>query len=211
MKRFGIVSLIIGLLLASSVFVAAQTEPDTSTLRLIERPYTAVIEVFVVSSEFAAEVPFSGDTSDFDGLCSEPVDLVRRHRWEGLDSVFGHFSGTLFVCVQAEWGVDAEDAPLMTGMRFTDFRGQFSLPDGSTIDHEMTTVWADFDVETGQLTQAISWVTSGGGTGKFEGAALLGTTYCRWYDDEAVMAGVEPRLCVLNSIIRYNPHAGTDQ
>jgi hypothetical protein len=152
----------------------------------------AVIEAFMVGSEFAAEVPFSGETSDFEGLCSEPVDVVWHFRWGGLDSVFGHVNGTLTVCVQAEWGIDAAGAPAMTGVRYTDFYGPLTLLDGSTIDAEMTFQWDGFDAETGQLRSFVSWVTSGEGNGRFAGATMFGTTHCRWYDPEAPWLASNP-------------------
>jgi hypothetical protein len=194
--------------LAVTVTVAAQAEPGAGVGRLIERPYTAVIEVFMLGSEFAAEVPFSGATSDFDGACSAPVDAVWRFRWAGLDSVFGHVDGTLTVCLAAEWGTDADGAPTMTGVRYVDFGGPFTLQDGSSIDAEMTVRWEGFDEETGQLVSAVSWATSGEGTGRYEGATLYGSTNCRWVSPEALIAGVEPELCVLHGHILYDPFAG---
>jgi hypothetical protein len=192
--------------LALATTVAAQA--DEAAGRLVERPYTAVIETFIEGAEFAAEVPFSGDTSDFGGLCSESVDVAWRFRWAGLDGVFGHIDGTLTVCVKAEWGVDADGDPMMTGMRYTDFYGPFRLLDGSSIDAEMTFQWDGFDEETGQLRSFISWVTTSEGTGRYAGAALFGTTHCRWHDPEALMAGVEPELCVMHGMIHYDPFAG---
>jgi hypothetical protein len=110
--------------LAVATSVAAQAEPGVGMGRLIERPWTAVLRTFLEGgTQFAAEVPFSGETSDFGGLCSEPVDLMWRFRSEGLDSIFGHLTGTAIVCAKAEWGVDAAGAPAMTGMRFTDWGG----------------------------------------------------------------------------------------
>jgi len=206
--RVAWIALVLVAALLAAAMVAAQAEAGDGVGRLIERPYTAVFEVFMEGSEFAAEVPFSGETSDFDGLCSEPVDVVWHFRWGGLDSVFGHFTGTLLLCVKAEWGVDADGAPTMTGVRYTDFKGPFSLPDGSTIDSEMTLEWEGFDEETGQLTSAVSWTTSGGGTGRFAGATLFGSTHCRWVSPEALMAGVEPELCVVHGMIRYDPFVG---
>ena len=207
----------IALVLVAAVLAAAtgaaQAEAETGDVgaKLIDRPYTSVFEVFMEEPEFAAEVPFSGETSDFDGLCSEPVDVVWRFRWGGLDSVFGHFTGTLLLCVEVEWGVDADDAPTMTGMRYTDFRGTFSLPDGSTINSEMVLRWDGFDAETGQLTSATAWATSGGGTGRLAGAALHGSGHCRRVSPEAVEAGDEPQLCVLHGMIRYDPFAGAGE
>lgn len=205
--------LVAALLAAATVAAQAQAEEETvdAGAKLIDRPYTAVFEVFMEESEFAAEVPFSGETSDFDGLCSEPVDVVWRFRWGGLDSVFGQFTGTLFLCVKAEWGVDADGAPAMTGVRYTDFSGTFSLPDGSTIDSELTLRWDGFDAETGQLTSATAWTTSGGGTGRLAGAALHGSGHCRRVRPEEVEAGDEPQLCVLHGMIRYDPLAGAGQ
>jgi len=204
------VVLVVVVTLAVAATVAAQGE-DEAGGRLIERPYTAVIEVFMQGAEFAAEPPFSGDTSDFDGLCSEPVDVVWRFRWGGLDSVFGHVDGELTLCVKVEWGVDADGAPTMTGMRYTDFFGPFYLSDGSTIGAEMTFEWDGFDEETGQLRSLVSWSTMGEGTGRYAGAAMVGTTHCRWYDPEALMAGVEPELCVMQGMIHYDPFAGTGE
>ncbi|MFU8887590.1 MAG: hypothetical protein ACNA8N_03175 [Trueperaceae bacterium] len=186
--------------------VAAQAEDGAG--RLIERPYTAVIEVFMEGAEFASEVPFSGETSDFDGLCTQSVDVVWRFRTVGLDNVFGRIQGALSLCVRAEWGADADGAPTMTGMHYTDFIGTFDLPDGSTTALAMAFQWEGFDTDTGQLVSATSWATSGDGSGRFAGAALFGTTHCRWYDPEALMAGVEPELCVMQGMIRYDPFAG---
>jgi hypothetical protein len=194
--------------LAAVATAVAQDEPAAEAVRLVERPYTGVIEVFMEGSEFAAEPPFSGETSDFDGLCSEPVDVVWRFRMVGLDSIFGRMQGTLSLCVRAEWGVDADGAPAMTGMHYTDFIGTFDLPDGSTTDLTMAFQWEGFDTDTGQLVSATSWATAGDGSGRFAGAALYGTTHCRWYDPEALMAGVEPELCVMQGMIRYDPFAG---
>lgn len=187
--------------------VAAQAESGDAVGKLVERPYTAVMEVFMEGSEFAADPPFSGETSDFDGLCSEPVDVLWRFRWGGLDNVFGPFSGTLLVCVKAEWGVDADGAPTMTGLGYTDFKGPLVLPDGSIIDADMTLRWDGFDEETGELTSFVSWVTSGEGTGRYAGATIVGTSHCRWANPEAIEAGVEPQLCVLHGMVRYDPFA----
>ena len=190
---------------------AAQTEGDHGAGRLIERPYTAVLEMFMEGFEAAGEVPFAGERSDFDGLCSEPVDAVWRFRWSGLDSVFGRSTGPVVVCVQAEWGVDADGAPTMTGMRYTDFGGTFVLPDGSTIDVEMTFAWDGFDEEAGQHTSLVSWTTPEGGTGRYAGASMVGTSHCRWTDPDALVAGVEPELCVLQGLIRFDPLAGVGE
>lgn len=209
--RMACITVVLVAALLAVATAAAQAEPGDGVGRLIDRPYTAVFEVFMEESEFAAEVPFSGETSDFDGVCSEPVDVVWRFRWGGLDSVFGHFTGTLFLCVKAEWGVDADGAPAMTGVRYTDFSGTFSLPDGSTIDSELALRWDGFDAETGQLTSATAWTTSGGGTGRLAGAALHGSGHCRRVSPEEVEAGDEPQLCVLHGMIRYDPSAGVGQ
>ena len=199
-------SLVILATLALATTGAAQT--DEAAGRLVERPYTAVIEAFMEGAEFAAEVPFSGDTSDFGGLCSESVDVVWRFRLVGLDNIFGRIHGTLSLCVLAEWGTNADGAPTMTGMRYTDFIGTLDLPDGSTIDMTNAFQWEGFDTDTGQLVSTTSWATSGDGSGRFAGAALFGTTHCRWYDPEALMAGIEPELCVMQGMIRYDPFAG---
>jgi hypothetical protein len=194
---------------AMATFAMAQAESaEGEAARLIERPYTAVVEVFMEGAEFAAEPPFSGDTSDFEGLCSEPVDVVWRFRWGGLDSLFGQSNGTLALCVKADWGVDANGAPTMTGTHYTDFVGRFLLPDGSAIDAEMTFQWEGFDEATGQLVSTPSWATTGEGTGRYAGAAMFGTNHCRWTDPEALMAGLEPELCTLQGMIHYDPLAG---
>ena len=187
---------------------AAQAEPGDGVGGLIERPYTAVFEIFMVGAEFAAEVPFSGETSDFDGLCSEPVDVVWRSRFDGIDSVFGRFTGTGITCMKAERGVDADGAPAMTGMRITDMKGPFALADGSAIDTYLIDMGQSFDAETGQITAGVFWATSGGGTGRFEGATFHSVVNCRWTSPEALMAGVEPELCALHGTIRYDPLAG---
>jgi hypothetical protein len=196
---------IVALLVAA--LAAAQAEPGDGAAKLIERPYTAVLEIFMVGAEYAGEVPYSGETSDFDGLCSVPSNLVWRNRIVGLDSVFGHFEGEGSLCVQVEWGADADGAPAMVGMGWSDMVGYFGLPDGSAIDVELIVLDEAFDMDTGQLTSATAVVPSGGGTGRFESAKLYGVMNCRWFSPEALMAGVEPELCAIHGTIRYDPHA----
>lgn len=198
--------------LALAATALAQAEPADGVGRLIERPYTAVLEIFVEGgTRYAGEVPFSGEPSDFDGLCSVPSDLVWRNRIVGLDSVFGHFEGAGSVCVQVEWGVDADGAPAMVGMGWSDLVGYFRLPDGSAIDFELIVLDEAFDSDTGQLTSATAVVPSGGGTGRFESAMLYGVMNRRWFSPEALMAGVEPELCAIHGTIRYDPSAGAGE
>ena len=200
------------LVVVAALAVAATAAAQAEAGRLIERPWTYVLEIFLEGgTQYAAEVPFSGETSDFGGLCSEPVDLMWRFVSEGLDSIFGHLTGTTIVCVSAEWGVDAQGAPTMTGMRFTDWGGPISLPDGSTIDAEYTLAWVGFDADTGHETSAFSIATSGGGTGRFAGATLFGTVHCQRANPAAIEAGVEPQLCVMQGMIHYVPLAGAGE
>ena len=93
-------------------------------------------------------------------------------------------------------------------MRFTDWAGPLSLPDGSTIDAEYTFGWVGFDPDAGHPTSAFRIAISGGGTGRFAGAALFGTVHCRRENPEAIEAGVEPQLCVMHGMIHYDPFAG---
>jgi hypothetical protein len=202
---WGVLVAVVALFVAA--MAAAQAEPADGAGKLIERPYTAVLEIFMVGAEYAGEVPFSGETSDFDGLCSVPSDLVWRNRLVGLDSVFGHFEGTGSICGQVEWGVDANGAPAMVGMGWSDLVGYFRLSDGSAIEVELIVLDEAFDMETGQLTSATALAPSGGGTGRLESAKLYGVMNCRWFSPEALMAGVEPELCAIHGTIRYDPHA----
>lgn len=204
--RMAWVVLVILATLVVAATVGAQAEDEA--VKLVERPYTAVMEVFIVEVEFASEPPFSGDPSDFDGLCSEPADLVYHSRFGGLDSIFGHFSGTGSLCVKAEWGVDANGAPTMTGMRYMDMVSRNLLPDGSAIEQVSTVQWEGFDEETGQLLSTFSWTTPGEGTGRYAGSSSFGTVYCRWHDPEAVGEGREPELCTMQGLIYYDPFAG---
>lgn len=189
--------------LALAATAAAQAGDGAG--KLIERPYMAVLEIFMVGAEYAGEVPFAGETSDFDGLCSVPSDLVWRNRLVGLDNVFGHFEGTGYSCVQVEWGVDASGASAMVGMDYSDMVGHFTLPDGSAIGVELIVTSEAFDVDTGQLTSAVVLIPWEEGTGRFEGATLYGVMNCRWYSPEALMAGTEPELCATHGTIRYDP------
>lgn len=196
------VVLVILATLAVASTVAAQAEDEAGGL--VERPWTTVFEVFVEGgTRYAGEA-----RSDFDGACSEPVDLMWVFRLEGLDSIFGRVAGTWTTCVQIEWGVDADGAPTMTGMRYTDWGGPFSLPDGSTIDAESTYAWVGFDADGGYPTSTFSIASSGGGTGRFAGAELFGTVYCRREDPDAIEAGLEPQLCVTQGMAHYDPLAG---
>jgi hypothetical protein len=193
---------------AVATVAVAQKESGEGGGRPIERPFTAVMEVFIVSVEFASEPPFSGDPSDFDGLCSEPADLVYHSRFGGLDSIFGHFNGTGSLCVRAEWGVDANGAPTMTGMRYLDMVSRNLLPDGSAIEQVSNVQWDGFDEETGQLLSTFSWTTSGGGTGRYAGSSSFCTVSCRWHDPEAVGEGREPELCTMQGLFYDDPFAG---
>jgi hypothetical protein len=164
----------------------AQAEPADGAVRLIERPYTAVIEVFMVGAEFAAEVPFSGRRATSTGSARSRSDLVWRNRMVGLDSVFGRIQGTLSLCVQVEWGVDADGAPAMTGMRYTDFIGTFDLPDGSTIDVEMAFQWEASTRTPASSSRATSWAT---------GRRLRdGSRRQALYGSRPTAAGTTPRL-----------------
>jgi len=99
----------------------------------------------------------------------------------------------------------------MTGVRFTDFGGPFSLPDGSSIDAGYTLSHEGFDADTGHLTSAFFVATSGGGSGRFAGATLFATAHCRRMDPEAVEAGVEPQLCIMQGTIQYDPSASAGE
>jgi len=201
-----VTALVLAVLVVATT-VAAEAESEQGGGRLIERPYTAVLEIFILGPEFAGEVPFSGETSDFGGACSEPVDMVYRSRVEGIDSVFGRFAGEGATCIKAEWGVDASGAAVMTGTRITDMKGPFVLADGSSIVTELIFQGEGFDAETGQITAGVLWIASGGGTGRWMGATFFTTATCRWVSREALSAGIEPERCVLHGTIRYDPFA----
>ena len=211
MKRFGIVSLIIGLLLTSSVFVVAQTEPDASIGRLIERPYTAVVTIREDGTDWAGEIPFSGETSDFDGRCSVPSDWVFHMRWEGLDSIFGRFTGTASHCAQVTWGINAEGTPMMTGIVFTDGVFVTTWAGGSTLGGKSIDMGMGIDAETGLITYGNVQYSVGEGTGQLAGATMFHISSCHYGSDEAVIAGLESILCTSHGTIRYDPFAGIDQ
>ncbi|MBW6456009.1 MAG: hypothetical protein K0A98_08975 [Trueperaceae bacterium] len=198
-------SLVVLATLAVATTAAARAEDEAG--RLIERPYTAVLEIYMLGSEFASEAPFAGETSDFGGACSEPVDMVFRSRLEGIDSVFGRFTGEGVTCIKAEWGVDANGAAVMTGTRMTDMTVPLVSADGSPVGTALIFQGEGFDAETGQITAGVSLVSTGGGAGRFEGATLFGAMTCRWVSREALAAGVEPEICVLHGTIRYDPVA----
>lgn len=186
---------------------AAQAEPGGGAPRLIERPYTAVMEIFMLGVEYAGDVPFAGEPRDFDGLCSVPADLVWRNRIVGLDSVFGHFEGTGHLCAQVEWGVDASGARAMVGMGYSDLAGTFSLPDGSSLGIQLIATSEAVDEDTGHLTSGVVVIPWRPGTGRYGGATLFGVMNCRWASAEDLMAGIEPELCAMHGTIRYDPSA----
>jgi hypothetical protein len=140
--------------LAWSVTAAAQAENSNGVGRLIERPYTAAVEIREDGTDWAGEVPFSGETSDFEGRCSVPSDWVFHMRWEGLDSVFGRVTGTGSHCAQIAWGVDAEGAPALMGTEFTDGEFLVTWADGSTLGGHTIDMGVGFDAETGLITYA---------------------------------------------------------
>lgn len=202
------VLLVVGAL-AVMAAAAAQAETDDGAPKLVERPYTAILEIFMLGVEYAGEVPFEGEPRDFDGLCSVPADLVWRTRMAGIDSVFGHFEGTGHLCAQVEWGVDASGAPAMVGMGYSDLAGTYALPDGSSIGIQLIATSEAYDEDTGHLTSGVVVIPWRPGTGRYEGATLFGVMNCRWASAEALMAGIEPELCAMHGTIRYDPFAGS--
>ena len=132
-----------------------------------------VVEIREDGTDWAGEAPFSGATSDFGGRCSVPSDWVFHMRWEGLDSVFGHFTGTGSHGAQITWGVDAAGAPTVMGIVFTDGVFLATLADGSTLGGKTMAMSMGFDAETGLITYANFQYSVGEGTGRLAGATLF--------------------------------------
>ena len=197
--------------MALAASAAAQAEPADGTGRLIERSYTAVLEGREDGTDWAGEVPFSGETSVFDGRCSVPSDWVFHMRWEGLDSVFGHFTVTSSHCAQVAWGVDAQGAPTMMGINFTDFDGLTTWADGSTLGGSGLHLSMGFDAEAGLITTNNVQYSVGEGTGRLAGATLFFLGSCRYRSDAAVIAGIESFFCTSQGTIHYDPFAGAGE
>ena len=197
--------------LALAATALAQAEPADGVGRLIERPYTAVVEIWEDGTDWGGEVPFSGETSVFEGRCSVPSDWVFHMRWEGLDSVFGHFTGRASHCAQVAWGVDAQGAPTMMGIEFTDGTFLVTWADGSTLGGNAIDLGMGFDAEAGLITYGNVQYSVGEGTGRLAGATLFHMGSCRYGSDAAVMAGIESFLCTSHGTIRYDPFASAGE
>ena len=207
----------IALVLVAALLVAAtgaaQAEAETGDVgaKLIDRPYTVIVEVREDGTDWAGEVPFSGETSDFGGRCTVASDWVFHMRWEGLDNVFGRLTGTGSHCAQLAWGVDAEGAPSVLGIAFTDGVFVTTWADGSTLGGNTIDMGMGFDAETGLITYGNVQYSAGEGTGLLAGATVFHVSSCRYGSDEAVIAGVESILCTSHGTIRYDPFAGAGQ
>ena len=190
--------------------VLAQAESGQGPTQLVERPFTYVFEYWVTGIDWAGEVPFSGAKSEFGGRCSVPSDWVIRGRVEGTASIGGPVVGTAEHCAQVTWGVDADGAPSMLGLSYSDAENAFIWPDGSSLSGTMIDMGSGFDAETGETTGAmVTMFTSG--TGRFEGASAYALHSARIRDVEANMAGMEPAMMVGQGAIRYDPHAAAGE
>jgi hypothetical protein len=205
-------ALVLGSTLLALASVAAQGEAGDGVGRSIERPWTAVVEILEDGTDWwAGEVTFSGTTSDFGGHCSVPSDWLFHMRWEGLDSVFGHLTGAGSHCAQLAWGVDAEGAPTVMSIAFSDGVFIITWADGSTLGGNMIDMGLGFDAETGLITSSNFQYSVGEGNGRLAGATLYHVASCRYGSDEAVMAGAESILCTMQGTIRFDPLAGAGQ
>jgi hypothetical protein len=205
------IALVVVAAVAVAATVAAQEESGGGMSRPIDRAYAMVSEVWGEEVDWAGEVPFSGETSDFGGRCSGPSDFVFRSRMEGFDNVFGRFTNALSHCAQLVWGVDTGGAPMVMGLTYSDQAFLYSLPDGSTLSGTYIHAGNGYDAETGQITDGTVMYSFGDGTGRLAGATMFGSSSCRYVSDEAVMAGMEPLLCYTVGTIRYDPFAGQDR
>ena len=209
-SRMAWIAMVFVAALVLATTVLAQAEPGQVPVQLVERPFTYVFEYWVTGIDWAGEVPFSGETSDFGGRCSVPSDWVIRGRVEGTASIGGPVTGTAEHCAQVAWGTDADGAPSMMGLSYSDAENAIIWADGSSLHGTMIDMGGGFDAETGEMTGGVlAMFTSG--TGRFEGASAYALHSTRLRDVEANMAGMEPAMMVGHGMIRYDPHATAGQ
>jgi hypothetical protein len=177
----------------------APTAPSPANLAAAtpERPWKANMEWSVLGLDWAG-VPFSGETSTFEGRCSVPSDYVIRGRFAGQATHAGRFAGEGSHCSQLHMTPDGPGA-----VTYSDGRGTLVAANGSTLSLRWDNGTSGFDPATG-----MHWFrdrfTFDGGTGLFEGATGGGEEGGSFSDFEAILAGT-PATMWMEGTISYGP------